>query len=77
MFAANFRSMCSIIRQLELGHSRVIIELQFGGTTPMVSDFIESAEPLLVEIKDMLVLTKVSYVWTSFESFFFSLCTVK
>lgn len=60
----NFRSMCSIIRQLELGHSRVIIELQFGGTTPMVSDFIESAEPLLVEIKDMLVLTKEQLIST-------------
>ncbi|VDM38290.1 unnamed protein product [Toxocara canis] len=55
---SNFRSVCCVVRRLETGHNRVLAELHYGGTTPMVSEFVESAEPLLVEIKDALILTK-------------------
>ncbi|VDD89659.1 unnamed protein product [Enterobius vermicularis] len=49
---ANFMSIASTIRELETGHSRVLTEMQHGGTIQLVADFIETAEPLLCDIKD-------------------------
>ncbi|VDK27638.1 unnamed protein product, partial [Anisakis simplex] len=54
----NFSSLASMVRRLESGHNRVLVEFQYGGTTPMVSEFIENSEPQIVEIKDSLVVTK-------------------
>lgn len=53
-------SIASTIRELESGHSRVLTEMQHGGTIQLVADFIETAEPLLCDIKDAYNTAKVS-----------------
>lgn len=55
---ASFLTLSTSIRRLESGHARVLAELQHGGVTPLVSDFIDTAEPLLVDLKDALVIVK-------------------